>query len=393
MKNFLHGVCLSLIVTAGSFNPAMPQRLEQLVSLRYENQTLGMVLNNLERDFGLKFSYAQSDIPLERFVDLHLTNRPLKDLLDLLSGQVGLEYSMVDDHIALYSHGKEPENSKQSQRNKPGSQATFPATISFPEDSSKAKENIMTETFPHAINLAYLRGIPPIRQVNPERGLLFVLSYDSSQKKSDSPPVGAWKKWLYLGPVISAGFYSLSGNSKENEGFSYKTAINYGIGLSAKRKVKERWGILVQALYSTKNFDLYYNFETIDPDDPYVPDKTVYQQAYLDIPLLLNYQVLKKGNWKFFGEGGFIPGFLLNSKMETFHRKGTEMETPEFLAMKIRPQLFGAQLGIATEYRINKYVSLTLATGWRQYFNGINKEDLPTKLGLFQSAAGIRYTL
>jgi hypothetical protein len=386
----LYFVCLALILLISGFIPAMPQRLEQIVSVHYENQSLKAVLNDLGQNFGLKFSYEPGDIPLETTVTIRFTDRSLRYLLDLLSGQTGVGYTIIDDHIALYSQEKEPENNKQAQRDS-GPPADLPAAVvSLPEDSPD--ESIMADTMPHTLKFVQMNGISRTGQVKPESSLLLLFSLDPSKKGSEPPSEIPGRKLLSLGTVISADFYHLSGKADENKSFTYKTSVNYSVGVSVGLKVKERWHILVQVLYSTKNFDLYYNIQTKNEDDPFIPDKTVYQQSYLDIPILLDYQVLEKGDWKFFGEVGFVPGFLLNNNTQTYHHDGSEMQTEEFLAMKIRPQLFGAQLGMMAKDQISKHFSLTVATGWRHYFNGINKEDLPTKLGLFQCAAGIGYT-
>ncbi|MCG8311051.1 MAG: outer membrane beta-barrel protein [Cytophagales bacterium] len=368
------------------------QDMERIITVNYDDQTLETILTHMEQDLGLKFSFLQSAIPLDTVITLKLANQPLRTVLNALSEKAGLEYKVVKDHIALFHISLEPiekENPFETRKELP---VPLEASVVMQESTKKETEEMMIDTIPLEIKYAQLSSISNISLIEPQNHLS-VLSYDSFRKHSVLLPELPRKQLLSLGLVISGGFYLLSGKADENKSFDYKTGVNYSVGLSTDLKIKERWRFIVQVLYSTRNFDLYYNFQTVDEDDPFIPEKTVYQQSYLDIPILLDYRVLEKGRWKLFGEAGFVPDFLLNSEKQTFHKDGSEMETPEFLEMKIRPQLFGAQLDIMAEYEIGKYFSLELSTGWRQYFNGINKENLKTKLGMFQGAAGVRYTL
>lgn len=375
-----------------AISPAFAQDPERIITVNYEDQTLEAILNSMEKEFGLKFSYLPATIPLDTIISIEFTGQSLETLLSILFKKVGVEYIVVKDHIALYHLPPRPIETEHPFDSTTQTQANPEASIPKPDNTAQETEQMIVDTLPHEIRYARLAGISNMHLIEQQNNLL-TLPYDSSRKRSVPLSELSRKKLLSFGLIISAGLYHLSGKADENKNFTYEPGVNYGAGLSAGLKVKERWGIVLQFLYSTKNFDLYYNFQTVDEGDPFIPEKTVYQQAYMDLPLLLDYQVLEKGDWKLFGEVGFVPGFLLNSEKQTFHKDGSEMETPEFLEMKIRPQLFGAQLDIMAEREIGKYFSLTLSTGWRQYFNGINKEDLPTQFGLFQGTAGIRYTL
>ena len=379
-------IIIALSIIASDLTIAQDLRL--IVTVNYEDQSLESILNDMERDLGLKFSFIPSAIPLDSTITLKLTNQSLKTVLDVLSEQVGLEYTVVKDHIAFF-HSIPPlvDNEEPFETNaKPP--ADLEASITELEDSLAENEEMIIDTVLQEIEYAHLAGISYQQQMKPQNSLFITVHDVSKESLSQELPR---KKLFYMGPVVSADLYRLTGDAEENEGFSYKTGVNYSVGLSAKFKIKSRWTILLQVIYSTKNFDLHYNFQTVDQDDPFVPEKTIYQQAYLDVPLLLSYRVFEKDDWEIRCEAGVVPGFLLNDEIRTYHQDGSEMETPEFITMKIRSQLYGAQLGVAAEHKVSKKLSLTLTSGWRQYFNGINKEDLSTKLGLFRCAAGVQY--
>lgn len=368
------------------------QDLEKIITVNYTNQSLATILNNMERDLGLKFSFLQNAIPLDTTITIKVNDQPLRTILDFLSKKAGLEYKVVKDHIALFHQLPEPIEKKSPLESVRGLPQMLEASVISLENVAEESEQMAIDTFPNEIKYAQLTAISNKSVVEPQNSIPILLT-GPSKGYSITLPESPRMNPVTLGIAVAADFYRLSASADENTNFKYRTGINYSMGLSADMKIKERWNILVQVLYSTKNFGLYYNFQTTDQEDPFIPTKTVYKQAYLDIPVLMNYRVLEKNKWKLFGEGGFVPGFILTDKQATYRYDGSEMQTEDFLLIKIRHKLFGAQLGAAAVYQITEHLSLNLNSGWRQYFKGINNDNLSTNLGLFQSTVGIRCVL
>ncbi|MCG8309056.1 MAG: PorT family protein [Cytophagales bacterium] len=397
---------------------ALAQNPERTVTVNYENQKLSVVLNKMERDLELKFSFVPGSIPLDSSITLKQTNESLTAVLNSLSEQTGIEYKVVKNHIALInatslikikdeiqSHGNQelPVKTIESlpKEMKPKSIDIIAvvekdarlASISPINEMKPVRPEQTQDTLEHnyfALGVGNLKKYN--RMKNPIPGIPEI-SCDPDKRESGIRKGSIRERSICLGPTVSADFYHLIGNTVENKGFTYKTGINYSIGLSGGFKSGTRWKILMDILYSTKNFDLYYNFRPVDSGDPNIPDRTAYQQAYVEIPLSFNYSILRKGNLIFFWKLGLSSGFLLNKKYQTFRGDDSEIETPESITMKIRPELLGLHVGIETEYQLSDYFSLSLSSDWRQYFKSINAKGPKTRLGLFQFAAGIQYVL
>ncbi|MBC7919697.1 MAG: secretin and TonB N-terminal domain-containing protein [Ferruginibacter sp.] len=87
--------------------PAQPGGLERIVSLRYEDVPLETVLKDLTKTYGVRFSYVNNVIPLDKKVRIRVNNVPLRAALDALLAGTGVRWRLVGDQVVLtYEAGK-----------------------------------------------------------------------------------------------------------------------------------------------------------------------------------------------------------------------------------------------------------------------------------------------
>ena len=86
------------------------QMLEQRVTLRYTGAPLGEVLDDISRNYPVRFSYSPHFIPVGRQVVLNVANEPLGAALDQITRQVPVAYAEVGGQVLL-----KPDDSRQEQ--------------------------------------------------------------------------------------------------------------------------------------------------------------------------------------------------------------------------------------------------------------------------------------
>jgi hypothetical protein len=75
--------------------------LDRQVSLRYDNVSLEAVLKSLSKEYGLKFSYVNNLIPLQKKVSIQVKKQSLKYVLDELLRGTEVNYQLVGEQIVL----------------------------------------------------------------------------------------------------------------------------------------------------------------------------------------------------------------------------------------------------------------------------------------------------
>ncbi|MDJ1469918.1 DUF4974 domain-containing protein [Xanthocytophaga flava] len=77
--------------------------LEKKVNLELKDQTLEQALKLLKQRYGFHFSYSNSQIQLDRKINISVKNQPLRSVLDQLLKDASIKYKVVGDHIVLSS--------------------------------------------------------------------------------------------------------------------------------------------------------------------------------------------------------------------------------------------------------------------------------------------------
>ena len=84
MKMQLRPVYIAFFAALLLASVARGQPLDRLVSIQCQDKELGQVLNDLERDYEVYFTYSSYHVPIEKAVTLQLARIPLRKALDTL---------------------------------------------------------------------------------------------------------------------------------------------------------------------------------------------------------------------------------------------------------------------------------------------------------------------
>ena len=112
MKKIWNLVCLVLIFSCLAGNSAALAQdgpLSRPVSVTVDNGTLYDAVVQIEKQTSLMFFYKDQDIDPARRIDLRVQEKPLSEVLDQLTAQVGLAWQLSGSHIMLTPAKKTPE--------------------------------------------------------------------------------------------------------------------------------------------------------------------------------------------------------------------------------------------------------------------------------------------
>jgi len=154
-------------------------------------------------------------------------------------------------------------------------------------------------------------------------------------------------------------------------GLDLRNVLNYSVGVSGTIILNERLNGRVGLLYSTKNFDIDFLINRNNPDDP---TRARIDNAWLDIPLLLEYQFSQDKPFQVFGVVGFVPGIFLSSNETTAFRGLPEQETERFNS-DFKNFVTSFNAGIRFAYTVKNW-SMGAHPYIRYYLNETNSELL-----------------
>ena len=88
------------------------QKLEQKISLFFEETPLQEILDHINYTYAIEFSYGNDRIPLHRKITIHVTRQPLSVAMEMLFNDLGIQYKQIENHIVLRK--KDPIKQPQS---------------------------------------------------------------------------------------------------------------------------------------------------------------------------------------------------------------------------------------------------------------------------------------
>ena len=176
---------------------------------------------------------------------------------------------------------------------------------------------------------------------------------------------------LSFGSAVSIDKYNF--NFKPFDGIeqTQKTELAYSIGLRLQYDIHEKMSLRSGVLYSGRTYKTIYAFSPISSGDPSIPRSSSLNLEYLNIPLMIGFNVLKNEKFTLVPSAGFLSEFLLG-RTETSIFEDNSKSPSDFLSMKLASILCSTQVNVGVEYHFSRKVYLTFEPYLRY---GINKRD------------------
>jgi hypothetical protein len=155
-----HLIILVLVVLCQMLTPGKAQQslAEKKISLNIRQFRLAVVLAELKTCYGIRFSYANNLIPLDKKVDVQVVEKPLNHALEEIFKETGVTFTQVGSQIVLKKGALKPKKGKASPKPKPALQEE--------KQETKASEN---ETFGSKDGLESAASLLPVPSLTEEK--------------------------------------------------------------------------------------------------------------------------------------------------------------------------------------------------------------------------------
>ena len=115
--------------------------LNKTVTLQYTNLTIREILNNIQQEYGVRFSYLNNEIPSEKKINLTIENEPLYKALDKIFTDTPIGYQVVSGQVILKKvadkETSRTETSRTETSQKENEQLNLPAKNNHPSDTTQ----------------------------------------------------------------------------------------------------------------------------------------------------------------------------------------------------------------------------------------------------------------
>jgi hypothetical protein len=138
--------------------------LDEVISIKVENERVKTILSQIEKSIETKFAYNPQSIPVNRKVTLSLENEKLADVLDRLLSPFEVQFEVSGDFIILSRRG--PADSSEGRT----SAAIIPVSGTVTDEKGEALPGV---------NVLVVR--PPMLQENMHLKFRMLLRYSCSR--------------------------------------------------------------------------------------------------------------------------------------------------------------------------------------------------------------------
>lgn len=115
--------------------------LNKTVTLQYTNQTIREILHHIQQEYGVRFSYLNNEIPVEKKINLSLEEEPLYKALDQIFTDTPIGYQVVSGQVILKKvadkETSRTETSRTEMSQKEKEQRNLPANDNHQSDTTQ----------------------------------------------------------------------------------------------------------------------------------------------------------------------------------------------------------------------------------------------------------------
>jgi hypothetical protein len=202
--------------------------------------------------------------------------------------------------------------------------------------------------------------------------LLFSSHHSYSQDKEKKIPKHRTK--FSIGITGSPDYYLYDFNVNSNYHLTYKTKLNYSYGVTAVYYPVKFISFRIAVMYSTKGYTVNYSYNASSPSADTLKAQT-FNAAYLDVPLIFNFNFIHKDRVQLFLAAGIVPGILLNKAGEYIKTNGLAISAPD-QTKDFNTLLAGTSYSLGLKYNLSPRIGLGIEPYFRYYLTKIDKETM-----------------
>lgn len=210
--------------------------------------------------------------------------------------------------------------------------------------------------------------------------LIFIfifLSPAAGQDNEKAKKIPKHKTVASIGLTASPDVYVYDFKAYPEFTFKYNSQLNYSAGLTVVYYPIKFISLRLAALYSTKGFALDYNYTssnpTLNPDS--LAANTSLVADYLDLPVILHFNLIHKDRIQVFLAAGIVPGILVKKSQVTFFKSNSQRSTDD-ISKNFNEFLAGTIYSIGFKYNLSEKIGIGIDPYFRYYLNKIDKQSM-----------------
>lgn len=387
-------IFLFLFILSKTVNTYGQIDLNTQITLEVEKIYLEDLFKTLEQEYGIVVAYGSDNIPSELNVTIRARVTTLYEIIQIVCTTANVSYQIIDDVIVFKYLGKRSPQEVIDKNSLPDTREIKNPSRSTatPHISGQNNDSISTEARVPPIMFPRLKlpfRFDPQKVKLPELKAFPASSAAISRERN--------KKSLHLQTGL---FFSYSGDfnhfhfTERDIAFQkYRTQWNESFGLGGYVILTPRIYISLGLGYSTKDFSLEYNYMVLDPDDPFpIPDKTLVELRYLEIPLTIGYDIYSRRQYSLWVATAFFPSFLVDEDENTAYKNQSNQNTDYFLSAN-RSTFYSGAIGFIFHGSISPSWGLFLNPSLVYALGSVNEKAIQPNFALYRVNAGVLLVL
>lgn len=189
------------------------------------------------------------------------------------------------------------------------------------------------------------------------------------------------KNRLSIGVLASPDVYIFDFKTSGLNVPKYKTQLNYSVGGTVIYHPIKLITLRAALLYTTKGYSVDYSADASKPTSADLPSTANFDLKYLDIPLMVNLNLVHKDHIQLFLSAGIIPSILIQKAGESIQQDKSIKETD---LSDINNFFTGTTYSIGVKYNLTEWLGVGAEPYFRYYLNKIddvNMEKAPLSFG------------
>lgn len=440
-RYYVSFVLLILFFSMAGYSSAQPFLLNKKVSLQIREQSMQSAISLLSKETGARFSYDPDIFASNQKITLHITSKPLSEVLQLLFNNPSIQFREIGNQIVIFRKTDSPailptpETGKiqQSAENPKVLESKFPLTpdtVYIPRVDTlmivrtdtltiyKTETIVLHDTIVKTDTVYLYKTQKPSKSLFPD-------FQKNSMKNRKFREQNGW--YGGIGYEHLLGSPALKSDQSVNEellglmsssysaspmNFNVQAIIGYDyyrVGLQSGlgyTRLGENFDYSftsqVGGYYKTDTVEQYYTVSGIDTSWYYITDssyvgidyktfsyKNPNAYRYIEIPLLAKLRVVQNETFNIYLTGGIIGSILFGQKA-LIMIEGDANSVGWTSGSHLKPLMLSWKAGVGADYSFTGGWSVFGEVSYRNHLGSVYDDyPLKKKFGLFNLKTGI----
>jgi hypothetical protein len=355
------------------------------ITIEVKDVSFETLVSKLRNDYQINLVFGIDRIqPANRPISIKVSDFPLNDLMVIVSNHYNLKFEFLNNYVLL---SPAEVKSKQADTHK------IATPVNQVEEKVVLVDSSKNNSTPDIIVSSVLKDTK-------KDSIVFIEVVEKPKKEAvkvadGSTPFIAKKRRShhFMAALFSVDYHRYHFNHLADPNQEYTSPTTYGYAFLYSISLNKKIRVGIGTMYSYKEFSYNRNFKILITDDPVsIPNTTTLTLKYVEVPVEVNYQLVKSNSAAISLVSGFNSAILTSKNETTVYLTQGDPKTKYFIESS-NSFLFGALVGIRFSKKIYKNISLFCEPRYIKYFNAVNSSMMNSGADLFRLNTGLAFQI